>query len=68
MVIKIQNLQNLEQIECVDLTDEEMQIIAGGLFNGEKNFKINGSDNTVSILEVVSHGRSGNDRLYGWEW
>ncbi len=37
MVIKIQNLQNLEQIECVDLTDKEMQIVTGG-FNAEKGF------------------------------
>jgi bacteriocin-like protein len=63
MTIKIRDLQNLEQIECVDLTDKEMQLISGGLFNGEKGFKLNG----FLALEVVSHGGSGDDRL-GNDW
>ncbi len=63
MTIKIQNLQNPEQIECVDLTDDEMQKISGGLFNGDKSFKING----FITVDVVSHGGSGDDRL-GNDW
>jgi bacteriocin-like protein len=63
MTIKIRDLQNLEQIECVDLTDKEMQLISGGLFNGEKGFKLNG----FITVDVVSHGGSGNNRL-SLEW